>query len=83
MHILLIEMPHNATMNLMTRLLNDTVLPYDSNIYCFSARQNGMIEIYDAYKIESHLPPTLKIFSTWSPDKGMMVLDSNIWSRRS
>ena len=79
----LIQMPHNATKNTMMYLMNDTGIAYDSNTFCFFYKGNGTIEIYDTYKVISHLPPILKKFATFSPTNGLMVLDPNIWSRRS
>ena len=79
----LIQMPHNATKDLMINALNDTEISYNSNTFCFSFIGNGIIEIYDSYKITHSAPPILKRFGIWSVENSLKVIDRNICSRRS
>ena len=81
--IWLIQMPYDATKNSMMDQLNDTGIAYNSNTFCFSFMENGIIDIYDAYKVKPGLPAILKKFGSWSPLRGLTFLDSNIWPRRS
>ena len=40
------------------------------------------IDIYDVYKITTMSEVVLKMYGTWSQNKGIQVIDSDIWSRR-
>ena len=81
-NVWLIKMPYNASMQLMVKILNRTQAAYDSNIYCFTERDDETIDILDVYKIALDTTTILKNYGTWNHLYGLRVIEPEIWSRR-
>ena len=81
-NIWMIKMPDNSKIIQMTKLLNGIELSYDMKSFCFTVVQDKIIEIYDAYKIGKDSDITLKPLGTWRKEKGLEIINEDIWYRR-
>ena len=81
-NIWMILMPDNATTNAMGELLNGIEFSYDTNSFCFTSNMDNAIQIYDAYKIQANSTVTFKHFGSWNDNRGLSILNSEMWSRR-
>ena len=81
--IWLFQFPNNSIENPSLDLLRKLPLNYGTMTFGFTYHKKGKIEIYDIYKVSRDAKVILKKFGIWSPEYGLQVYNTNIWSRRN
>ena len=83
LNVWMIKMPDKANNKIIANILNETMVNYDSNVFCYTFMKDNIIDIYEVYKIVNHESSTvINKLGTWSALFGLQLLDPDIWSRR-
>ena len=82
-NIWLIKMPNNSINDSDTDTLDTKPFRYNTFTFGYTYHKNGVIEIYDIYRIDTHSKVIINKCGTWNPSSGLQIANPNIWSRRA